>query len=164
MESVKVWAISICMASLAGTVAHFLSPSGSVQRIFKVVVSVFFITIMVYPVVGLSADNIGDAFDGYTYYDSYVDNADEIADIVLEQSVSQIKSAVGEMLQELGIKDYEISVSTDINEDESIVISKIEIEIGEEYKARIQEIYTELSRDIDCEIDIYIGGKQNGES
>lgn len=164
METVKAWAISICMASLAGTVAHFLSPSGSVQRIFKVVISVFFITVMIYPIVGLSADEIGDAIDGYTYHDSYVDNAEQIADIVLEQSVSQIKSAVGDILQGLEIKDYEISVNTDINEDESIVISRIEVVIGEEYRGKTQEIYTELKKSVDCEIDVYIGGNQNGES
>lgn len=152
------------MASLAGTVAHFLSPSGSVQRIFKVVISVFFITVMIYPVVGLSADDIGDAIDGYTYYDSYADNTEQIADIVLKQSVSQIKSAVGDMLQGLGIEDYEISVSTDIHEDDSIVINRIEVVISEEYEAKTQEIYAELKKSVDCEIDIYIGGRKNGES
>ncbi|MBR5773280.1 MAG: hypothetical protein IKY44_00375 [Clostridia bacterium] len=66
MESVKAWAIGICMASLAGTVAHFLAPSGNIQRIFKVVISVFFITVMVYPIVDISLDDVGEVLDGYT--------------------------------------------------------------------------------------------------
>ncbi len=164
MDTVKAWAISICMASLAGTVAHFLSPSGNIQRIFKVVISVFFITVMVYPIVGLSGDSIGDVIDGYTYYDSYIDNTEQIADIVLKQSVAQIKSGVNDLLQGLGIEKSEIKVNTDINEDDSIVISSIEVVIGEEYKSKITEIYDELRKNIDCEIDVYIGGNENGKN
>lgn len=163
METVKSWAISICMASLAGTVAHFLSPSGSTQRIFKVVISVFFITVMVYPIVGLSGDSIGDLIDGYTYNDAYVDNTEQIAEIVLKQSVFQIKNSVGEILDKLEIKGYEISVNTDIDESESIVISSIEIMLGEEYRAKVQEICAELRKNIDCKIDVYVGGTVNGE-
>lgn len=164
MDAVKAWAISICMASLAGTVAHFLSPSGNIQRIFKVVISVFFITVMVYPVAGLSGDDIGDVIDGYTYYDSYVDNTEQIADIVLKQSVAQIKSGVNDILQGLGIEKSEIKVNTDINAENSIVISKIEVVIEEEYRAKITEIYDELRKNIDCQIDVYVGGNENGEN
>lgn len=164
METVKSWAIGICMASLAGTVAHFLSPSGSTQRIFKVVISVFFITVMIYPIVGLSSDSIDEFIDGYTYNESYLDNAEQIAEIVLNQSVSQIKISVGELLDKLGIKDYEISVNTDIDENDSIVISSIEVGVGEEYRGKVQEIYSELKKNIDCEIDVYVGGNKNGES
>lgn len=164
MEEVKAWAISICMASLAGTVAHFLSPSGNIQRIFKVVISVFFITVIVYPVVGLSGDDIGDVIDGYTYYDSYIDNTEQIADIVLKQSVAQIKSGVNDILQRLGVENSEIKVNTDISEDESIVISKIEVVIAEEYRTKTTEVYDELRKNIDCEIDVYIGGNENGKN
>ena len=164
MEAVKSWTIGICMASLAGTVAHFLSPSGSTQRIFKVVISVFFITVMVYPIVGLSSDSIDEFVDSYTYSDSYIDNTEQIAEIVLNQSVSQIKISVGELLDKIEIKDYEISVNTDIDENDSIVISSIEIEIREEYRAKVNEIYNELKKNIDCDIDVYVGGNKNGES
>jgi len=164
MEAVKAWAISICMASLAGTVAHFLSPSGNTQRIFKVVISVFFITVMVYPVVGLSADDIGDVIDNYTYSDSYVDNTEQIADIVLKQSVAQIKSNINDILQSIGVEESEINVNTDINEENSIVISKIEVVVAEEYSSEITEIYNELRKNTDCEIDVYIGGNENGKN
>ena len=164
MDAVKGWAISICMASLAGTVAHFLSPSGSTQRIFKVVISVFFITVMIYPVLGISTDDIDDVIDSYTYHDSYIDNTEQITDILLKQSVSQVKLAVGEILKGVGIEEYQISVNTDITEDESIVISSINVVIKEEYRSRIQEIHSAIAQSVDCQIDIYIGGNENGET
>lgn len=162
MDSVKAWAISICMASLAGTLAHFLSPSGNIQRIFKVVISVFFITVMIYPIVGLTTDDIGDVIDGYTYADSYADNVDDIADVVLKQSVAQIKSGVRDVLRTLEIDEAEITVNTDIADDDSIVISSVEITVGEEYRSEIHQIKTELSKNIDCQINVYVGGNGNG--
>lgn len=162
MDSVKAWAISICMASLAGTLAHFLSPSGNIQRIFKVVISVFFITVMIYPIVGLTIEDIGDVTDGYTYTDSYVNNVDEIADVVLKQSVAQIESGVRDVLRTLEIDEAEITVNTDIADDDSIVISNVEITVGEEYRSEIQQIKTELSKNIDCQINVYVGGNGNG--
>lgn len=150
------------MASLAGTLAHFLSPSGNIQRIFKVVISVFFITVMIYPIVGLTIEDIGDVTDGYTYTDSYVNNVDEIADVVLKQSVAQIESGVRDVLRTLEIDEAEITVNTDIADDDSIVISNVEITVGEEYRSEIQQIKTELSKNIDCQINVYVGGNGNG--
>ncbi len=158
MDAIKGWAISICMAALAGTVVHFLSPSGNTQRIFKVVLSVFFITVLVYPL-GL-LDGVADgAVDGYTYPDTYLDNAEQIGEIVLEQSVNQIKIFVENTARKIGIDDCEIFVKTDIDDNDCIVITNIDVVIDQAYSSKYQEFSARLDESTDCQVNVYVGGK-----
>ncbi|MBR5273154.1 MAG: stage III sporulation protein AF [Clostridia bacterium] len=157
MDAIKGWAIGICMASLAGTIVHFLSPSGNTQRMFKVVLSVFFITVLIYPL-GLFNGDIDDVVQGYTYPDSYVDNAEQIGDIVLQQSINQLELAIGDEVRKFDIDEYEILIKTDIDEEERIVISSIDVVIGKGYADKKQELYTKLKESVDCQVNVYVGG------
>ena len=157
MEALKGWAIGACMASLAGTVVHFLSPSGNVQRIFKVVISVFFITVLIYPI-GLLGDGISDITEGYTYPEYYADNVEKIGDVLLQQSINQLELVVESVVEELEITDYEISIKTDIDSDDSIVISSIDVTVSESCSERAQELSVRLLEDVDCQVNVYVGG------
>lgn len=157
MDAIKGWAISICMAALAGTVVHFLSPSGNTQRIFKVVLSVFFITVLVYPL-GLLNGVADDIVDSYTYPDTYLDNAEEIGEIVLEQSINQIKIYVEETARKIGIEECEISVKTDIDDNECIVITNIDVVIDQAYSSKSQQLSATLKASVDCQVNVYVGG------
>ncbi|MBR5773914.1 MAG: hypothetical protein IKY44_03590, partial [Clostridia bacterium] len=93
---------------------------------------------------------------------SYADSAEQIADVLFEQSKTQIRLSVENVLESLGIDECEIEINTDITADNSIVISSIEVTVGENHRSSVAEIYAELQKCTDCKIAVYVGGNRDG--
>ncbi|MDD2955221.1 MAG: stage III sporulation protein AF [Oscillospiraceae bacterium] len=54
MADIKSWAAAVCAAELAGSLAHLLSPPGNMQKVYRVVVSVFFLCAMALPLLSVA--------------------------------------------------------------------------------------------------------------
>ena len=76
-----------------------------------------------------------------------------------QKSFMAVRNTKGEIVvEELEITDYEISIKTDIDSDDSIVISSIDVTVSESCSERAQELSARLLEDVDCQVNVYVGG------
>lgn len=113
MEWLRSWALAAGCAAIAGGLALTLSPVSGIQRVFKIVLSAFFLCCVVVPLVR-NPPQVSD----FMYPDSATQKAEDIADklrIIIDERISddagsEIKEEILRNLNDLGI----IPISTKI--------------------------------------------------
>ena len=139
MDAIRRWAFSLCAAAIAGTIAEMFSPEGGTKRIFRLCAGVFFLCCLFSPVLevvsaGISADRLlevsaagecGDEPDGMSgVYERQVE----------KEFCRNVERLASEALARAGINNAEISVSVNIDMDNCISISEVEITLGEDMR------------------------------
>ncbi len=117
MGAVKDWAISVCMAVVAGGLAYMISPGKSLEKVYRLVLSVFFITAIISPIVGFSLDEsikVSEFSQNQTAGES--DEIKQQSDAHLEDIIEQTTIAnLYNILSanEIFPKDIQLSINTD---------------------------------------------------
>lgn len=149
MSALKTWVFSICVASIVGAIVQMLIPNGSMEKVMKVVVGIFFLSCVFVPLVTL-LPNIE--------YDFELDSGDEVkriaenmdyvtANQTIEYANTKITDAISYTLDRNNINYKKIDVNYNIAEDSSISINEIEITMEEEYKGQATEAASLLERE-----------------
>lgn len=144
MEDIKIWAFSICSAAICGAVLNMILPEGSTQKIYKTVFSIFFLCILVSPVLKFDFENID--ITEYKIYDTqhYDISENEFSETYTKTIEQAIYSDVSNILEEYNIYPKDISVKINIFDDGSIDINKFTLTLDQnislaEIKNRIKE-------------------------
>ena len=164
MDSVMKWGMSLCCAALAGGVAQILSPGGSMERIFRITLSVFFLCCVVSPFNGFSG-NFSLEESGILLQDREEEAALELSDaadkIFYRSAAEKLELLAQKKLEQMGINDAKLSVYI-TETDHQLTAEDIVVEavLPKECKDRHDEICTRLGYELGTTLRI---GYTDGE-
>lgn len=158
MDGIEQWGISVCCAAIAGGVMHMISPGAAMERIFRIVVGVFFVCTVLSPLTEL---NDFELHQGWLINEhqkeEMMQDYENAADSIFETTAMQtLGDLAAKKLAELGINDALVSVymTEKTNGELKSEDIAIEIELAEEYKDRHTEICKYLEYELGTTIRI----------
>lgn len=163
METVKVWAISVCVAVVIGSVISMITPAIGKQKIMRIVISAFILSAMIFPALSIIEKNdlLEDTLSNIKIQensDSFYLN-DEMLLKLEEASVSALYPILKLELSEVGITE-EFGINLKLSQqNEGIEIEEVNISISDLHMIKKDEIQNKLKKKtgLPIEIDIFEG-------
>lgn len=139
MDALRQWGIAVAAAGLCGTMLYALAPRGNIEKMLRVVLSLFFTAAMLSPLLDLR---------GGWQLDS--PGAGEAAEATLAAEQQRgleallrerLEAEAGKILRENGINDPAVSIDITVGSGALQSVDRIEIKtpVGEEKRPRIAE-------------------------
>lgn len=130
MDAIKNWAFSVCCAAITGSIMNFILPEGNTSKTFKTVLCIFFLCVVVSPLINLNYTFHDFKYEDRTNNDSLI-NDNMFLDASSEYLEKEILSETEKIILSEGIKAKDIFVKINISENGSIDINKFEIVLYE---------------------------------
>lgn len=155
MESVKTWAFSVCCAAIVGGIMNILLPKSNLQKIYKTVFCVFFLCVILSPVLKIKTLNrnffeFDSEYGNDLYENKFTDNSEKYIE-------SEIIKSSKIFLQDNGIDYKDISAKVNISDDGSININKFTLTFEKQVNSEF--IGEALQQKIGVEPEILISGE-----
>jgi len=162
MSVFRDWAFALCAAMAAGGICRMVLPKSSMQRVFGITVSAFFLCVLLSPAIfSVSATRI------------YIDDAampdirrraDSLTDAVNFQAqqigLDSVEKIIREELSQMGINGGDAAIN--IITDGQHAPRRIEIVLDKEYESEHNRIRERLMNDLG--LDIRLGYTQTDET
>ncbi|MBQ7046831.1 MAG: hypothetical protein IJN85_03715 [Oscillospiraceae bacterium] len=141
----KEWALGVCFAALAGAIIFAVAPNGTMKKSVKMVVAIVVICAVILPFAksGLDIDwsfqnqNTGGAV--------YSEDLEDVVEYQLTAAYAdEVTQKADYILSTAGLKESEITLMTDINEQGSIFIKKAYIKLPDNLNSVDVETQKEL--------------------
>jgi stage III sporulation protein AF len=141
MEAIRQWATSICVTIVIVAIFSMLVPKGSMEKVVKFTVSVFFLISLLYPLMTNIGDFTLDVSAEYTEGKQDTSQLEEsMNQKLLDITQAKIVRQLEQILHNNEIETKKIEVIININEDNSILISKLVIKLDSSYKSEESKI------------------------
>ncbi len=155
MESVKSWAFSVCCAAIAGGIMNILLPKSNLQKIYKTIFCVFFLCVILLPVMRIKTPNenffeFDSEYNGVFYKNEFTDNSERFIE-------NKIIESTEIFLRDNGIHCKDISAKVNISDDGSININKFTLTFEETVNSEF--IGEALKQKIGVKPEILISGE-----
>ncbi len=138
MADLKLWAISLCAAALAGAIMHMIVPNTSLEKMMRLVIGVFFLSCIISPVLARLPDlDLGASGKAEQ---QVVQIQEGLLRTIDGQVDSQMKAVVRTLLMQKGIAPENISFEYNTADKNRISISQIDVMLSPEYTAHEAEI------------------------
>lgn len=95
MEAIKSWVMTICFAAIAAGMAGIIAPSGNLEKIFKYVISLFFLACILVPVFNLKNIKIDEFIPAVSQSST---DSNSQPDFVARQAIDQTKSNLSDLI------------------------------------------------------------------
>lgn len=160
MDSIKQWALGVCVTAIFSSVIYALAPKGNMQKVIRCVVSLSVVCSIVLPFAGAAKKlNVGNALPKDTAEISD-DLKDEVNYYLTAAYADEMNTRVQELLALSGYPECEADFLTDIDEDGCIYIKKANIILPEGAvlsESAVENLYALFSEntvvDIRCRSD-----------
>jgi len=156
MEAIRQWALSLCVAAVAGAASEMLLPEGGAQKIYRISFSVFFLCCLFFPLIGMT----GISFGGVSLKETAGDSrAAELQNALEEQFTSDFRAAAEEKtvetLEASGICGTKVEADVNIDDSGSILIERLIVTVpsGEEASEEKIKAIVEKAIGISPEVD-----------
>ena len=129
MNEIKKWAVNVCVTLAATGVFSMLIPHGSMEKVMKFAVSVFFLSCLLFPFVTDLPRLQWNALESAgTPYENVQETMNRQ---FLELSRKRIEHIVRQILDTEGIQPEKIIADIHISEDNSVSINKVTVTLSE---------------------------------
>ncbi len=158
MDSIKTVLVNYAICALFGSVLEFISPKKS-REAFRIVSGIILISVIVIPLVGFdfSAELEKRGFE-FEEAKSGENTLLTTAGLMEKEIYRQIEN----ILINKQIDEYEIYISTEVDEDANeIILSEINILVGAQFQSKITELRSMLNEEFGSVLKI--GVKENGQ-
>lgn len=126
-DAFKQWAVSLIICALGGALISLLSPRGSMEKTLRAVIGIFVVSAICTPLLKLKKSDV--------FLPAFV--AEAAPEIDTDKLDSQIKNAckntigkaIDDIMNTIGIKNYEVETVVDMDEGGCIIIQRIQIKI-----------------------------------
>ncbi|SDN35937.1 stage III sporulation protein AF [Acetanaerobacterium elongatum] len=153
MADIKIWAISLCVAAVAGGIMNLLIPNTSLEKIMKLVVAAFFLSCVISPVI-MRFPEIR-----LTLTQDVKARVNEVQENLVSAVDGQVSAAVTErvkkLLKDIRVEAENISVRYNTADNTSISISQIDVVFKNKYASRKAEIKEYLSSKTGNQVNVY---------
>ena len=160
MDQIRNWAFSICIASVCGSVLNIFAPEGSLQKTCKCVISIFFLCVVVSPMLDIDISDLVSSDKTYLGAEySYEEN--EFEEISIKAFEENLIYETEKLLTEKEVDFEDVSINVNISEDGSIDISEFNITFYRE--GNFDSLKNEIKEKIGIEPEFIISGEnENG--
>ena len=148
MENIELWTAGLCICAAVIGIAEKLLPEGNVRIAVYFVMGLIVISSFLVPIGNISDIEI-------TVPEQNV-NTDWLNRTTQEMFSDRMKKKKKKYLSDKDIKAKNIDVYTDIDSEGSIYIDKVRITLSEQYTDRIDEICTDIYKDLGLDADVNI--------
>lgn len=149
MNEIRQWAFGICAAAVACGLVQLILPKSSMQRIFQVTASVFFLGCLFSPLALSSLDLPQIELEQEQITRQIEEKTARLQQAADEQNgqiaTESLRTAANEVLDALGVEgERKIYINVHDDEQDGISISECEVELERQYMLRHDEIRTAL--------------------
>lgn len=156
MEAVKQWGFSLCAAMVACGIAHMMLPKSNLEKMFRMVVSVFFICAILSPIVLRDTGLMVDIAFGAEV--EIADRSGRVAEVADRQTLDRMRADLEKMiadkLSQKGIKVREVTININTSGQNSVQITSAEVLIASEHREQLDTISVELESELGCPVRI----------
>ncbi|MEM1483831.1 stage III sporulation protein AF [Oscillospiraceae bacterium PP1C4] len=142
MDTIRQWAFGICAAAIACALAQLILPKSSMQRIFNITSSVFFLGCLLSPIAFAPITLDIAAQDEVNR--KIAQKSEQLSSAMEEQTQENasesIRLAAIKTLEEMGISAQKIYINVHDDGENGISISECEVELDSSYFPRHEEI------------------------
>lgn len=121
MEFLKQWTICICVTLVIASIFSVLTPSGRLNRFYKIIISLFIFTSFLYPLKNFNISDFSIDFDNIESVDSIEKSYQNMVDI-------EVKS----YLDNNGYNGCSVSSNISYNNNE-IIVESVKIAVPDNY-------------------------------
>ena len=147
MDAFKQWALSLIVASAAGTFVMVISPGGSMDKTVRAVVGVFVVAAICSPLAGFaSSDLSAEAMMNYEYDER--DNSNKLQEYVFDVCRYEAEKQIVSVADKMGVRVKEICIDADIDTNECIIIHSVTVIIDEESVEKSSELSAAFEADL----------------
>lgn len=162
MEAVKTWAFSVCAAMVACGLAQMVLPRGSMEKVFRMTVSVFFLCCLLSPVV---LRDPGLRIEVREYAQQDIDRraqrlADEAAAQAGTGAEGELRKIIAEKLAGMGINYRDITINMNISGQSAPEAIQVDILLDKAHEREHREIHDALEEALGVQVRLgYAGGE-----
>ncbi len=158
MELLKMCGISACGAALAGTIINLLSPKGNMEKVLNFCVSIFFICVVIYPILrvkDVSFDNLEVFFDKEVK--EYSQDFEVTKENLEKKEIETVlRGLISKKLAEYNITYNKILFFYNTTEDNCISIYQIDVFVDKNINEKANDIKKSIEQDIGQNINIIL--------
>lgn len=138
METIRQWAVSICITLVATAIFSMLIPKGNMEKVMKFMLSIFFISCLLAPFLGgmPQIDLAAEAAE----LTNYTAINEQMQDQIRQLSEANLCRAIDEMLQQEGYQAKKVEAEVNILEDDSISITNITVTLEQTEEKNVQRV------------------------
>lgn len=154
MPAIQQWAFSICAAMVAAGLAHMLMPKSSMEKVMRLVVSVFFLCCLLSPVVFRNPSILVDI--RLETEEEVAARSKKLDQLAEEQAMTAARSTLEKMIREKfaqrGIKVQAVTIHISTNGQNDSWLDEVELTVPEED----WELSLELAQELEKELGVYV--------
>lgn len=130
MEVLRQWALSLIIASAAGTFAMVLLPRGSMDKIVRAVVGIFVVAVICSPLAELK--DINFSLQAFAEYELETANVEALREQLALACRNAVEKQISDTARELEIEVESINAEMNTDTENCIIIHKITVYISAE--------------------------------
>lgn len=164
MQFFKQWAISVCASGIIATVFSMIAPKGSMDKILKLMISVFIFTSMLVPF--LTGEKID--FDDFISSSSQSVSEEELWEranqLTLKTAKASLEQSIGDFLNRHSLEEYEIEVSFIVDENNYITISHADLYLMPDDLGRSGDLKALTEQEFGITVNVFSIGEYENET
>lgn len=152
MTEIRQWAYGITVSAIVGAIVLSITPGGSTEKLVRAAVSLFLMCAILSPF--LSRADPMKLLDGVDLPDSEIQSAkNSEAQNYLEE---RMKEKISDILDECGIKNADIRISINIENENEMSIESVEISAEKIYENKFKNTEENLKKQLGIEVKIEV--------
>lgn len=165
MDAIRQWAFSLCAAMVACGIAQLLMPKSTLESMFKLVSSVFFLCCLLSPVMLRFP---GIRVETEQYSSALIEEKSRALTGVVERQTQEsaeqgLEKNIAAKLRQMGINYYSITINMSINGQSEEQIDSVDIELEKIHANNHGHIHQELTETFGVPVRLgYAAGGREG--
>lgn len=161
MDAIRIWAMAVCAAAIAASIAQLAAPEGKVQKAMRCVIGLFFVCCVMAPFaqgITTPAENLTNREEPQMKSEYAL--TQEIARQTADTFAENVRQIVTDVLADRQIFPEEIQVGVHVDEDSGIHINSLEIQLATEDFSSKEEILQLVKEETGITPEVWTGGDE----
>ena len=162
MSALLQWAFGVCAAMAAMGLCRMLLPSSSMEKMFRFIVSVFFLCVLISPVaIRFPTLMVDIPAQAQAEIDERSRRVEEIVHRQAKHSAEiNLRQIVSEKLSARGINAYSITINFTTSERGEILLESVGITLDAAHRAQERALVSYLEAGLGCPIRLHYLGEE----
>lgn len=152
LEVLRQWALSLIIASAAGTFAMVLLPRGSMDKTVRAVVGIFVVAVICSPLAQMK--DINFSVQAFAEYELETENVEALRKQLISACRNAVENQITDTARELGIEVESVEAEMNIDAENCIIIHKITVNITAENGEKTKEFSEILQKKLGVPVQV----------
>lgn len=166
MQFFRQWAVSVCASGIIGTIFSMIAPKGSMDKILKLMISVFLFTSIVAPFLSGEKLDFDLSADGAAQSQDISEDVmwEEANQLTLRTTQKSIENGIGDFLKRHSCAEYKVKVQLHVDENQYVQLDGAELYLTAADSSRGDELKQLTEADFQLPVTIFDIGAYKDES